>query len=130
MKAKHQGLTSDSTPVSRWECLGGCRCDVLGLPVMRLLLIRHGQTLANVLGQLNTRKPGPGLTAIGEKQAAAVPGALQDEQVGAVFASTLIRTQITARPLSEELGVPVTVLDSLREIEAGDLEDLTDAPSV
>src|SRR3978361_1596701 len=114
MKAKHQGLTSDSTPVSRRESLGGCRCDVLGLPFMRLLLIRHGQTPANVLGQLNTRKPGPGLTAIGEKQAAAVPGALRGEQVGAVFASTLIRTQLTAEPLSQERGLPVTVLDGLR----------------
>jgi probable phosphoglycerate mutase len=97
---------------------------------MRLLLIRHGQTPANVLGQLSTRKPGPGLTAIGAKQAAAVPGALQREQVTSVFASTLIRTQLTARPLADERGLPVTVLDGLREIDAGDLEDRTDAASV
>lgn len=94
------------------------------------LLIRHGQTPANVLGQLNTRKPGPGLTRIGEKQAAAVPGALQGERVGAVFASTLLRTQLTGKPLAEARGLPVTVLDGLREVEAGDLEDLTDAASV
>src|ERR1700712_5377095 len=111
MKAKHQGPTFGQYPVSRRESLGGCRCGVLGLPVMRLLLIRHGQTPANVLGQLNTRKPGPGLTTIGAKQAAAVPGALQGDQIGAIFASTLIRTQLTAGPLSEELGLPVTVLD-------------------
>lgn len=97
---------------------------------MWLLLIRHGQTPANVLGQLNTRKPGTGLTKTGEKQAAAVPGALQGEQVEAVFASTLIRTQLTAQPLAEERRLPVTILDGLREVEAGDLEDLTDAASV
>ncbi|WP_198415874.1 histidine phosphatase family protein [Cryobacterium algoricola] len=51
------------------------------------------ETPANALGQLSTRNAGPGLTAIGAKQAAAVPGALQGEQV---FASTLTRTQLTA----------------------------------
>ena len=30
---------------------------------MRLLLIRHGQTPGNVLGQLDTAHPGPGLRA-------------------------------------------------------------------
>ena len=29
---------------------------------MRLLLIRHGQTPANVRGELDTAAPGPGLT--------------------------------------------------------------------
>jgi len=97
---------------------------------MRLLLIRHGQTPANVLGRLDTHKPGPRLTALGAQQAAAVPAALEAERIEGVFASTLIRTQLTAEPLAERLGLEVTVLDGLKEIEAGDLEDLTDAVSV
>lgn len=40
---------------------------------MRLIIIRHGQTPANVLGRLDTAHPGPGLTALGERQAEAVP---------------------------------------------------------
>ena len=32
---------------------------------MHLLLIRHGQSAANVAGILETRAPGPGLTALG-----------------------------------------------------------------
>ena len=35
---------------------------------MRLLLIRHGETPGNVLGQLDTAHPGPGLTDLGERQ--------------------------------------------------------------
>jgi probable phosphoglycerate mutase len=97
---------------------------------MRLLLIRHGQTPANVLGQLDTHKPGPPLTVLGGRQAAAVPAALEAERIESVFASTLIRTQLTAEPLAEQLGLAVTVLDGLKEIEAGELEDLTDAVSV
>jgi broad specificity phosphatase PhoE len=97
---------------------------------MRLLLIRHGQTPANVLGQLDTHKPGPGLTRLGELQAAAVPDALDDERVERIFATTLLRTRLTAEPLAERLGLGVTVLDGLREIEAGDIEDRTDPVSV
>jgi probable phosphoglycerate mutase len=97
---------------------------------MRLLLIRHGQTPANVLGQLNTRKPGPGLTRLGQVQAAAVPGALEAESIERIFATTLIRTRLTAEPLAEHLGLDVPLLDGLREIEAGDIEDLSDPVSV
>jgi broad specificity phosphatase PhoE len=87
---------------------------------MRLLLLRHGQTESNVIGALDTAVPGAPLTAIGERQASAVPGAL--EPVDAVFVSTLIRTQQTALPLERARGLHATILDGLKEIQAGDLE--------
>lgn len=93
---------------------------------MRLLLIRHGQTPANVRGELDTAAPGPGLTQLGRLQADNVPGALLDEHVDAIFASTLVRTQQTAAPLARSLGLPVTVLPGVHEIEAGDVEMATD----
>ena len=96
---------------------------------MRLLLIRHGETPGNVLGQLDTAHPGPGLTTLGERQAEALPRALVNEPIGALYASTLVRTQITAKPLSRELGLDVQVLDGIHEIEAGALEKLTDHES-
>ncbi|HEY1158028.1 MAG TPA: phosphoglycerate mutase family protein, partial [Arthrobacter sp.] len=43
---------------------------------MKLLLIRHGETPGNVLGQLDTDHPGPGLTELGERQAEAMARAL------------------------------------------------------
>jgi broad specificity phosphatase PhoE len=96
---------------------------------MKLLLIRHGQTPGNVLGQLDTAHPGPGLTELGERQAEAMARSLVNEQIGALYASTLLRTQITAAPLSRNHGLKVEVLDGLHEIEAGALEKLTDHES-
>ena len=97
---------------------------------MRLLLIRHGQTPANVRGQLDTAHPGPGLTALGERQATAIPEALRFDSIDAVFASTLHRTQLTARPLALDRGLDIQVGDGLHEIEAGSLEGRTDHASV
>ena len=96
---------------------------------MRLLLIRHGETPGNVLGQLDTAHPGPGLTELGERQAEALQRALVNEPISALYASTLLRTQVTARPLGRELGLDVKVLDGIHEIEAGSLEKLTDHES-
>lgn len=96
---------------------------------MKLLLIRHGQTPGNVLGQLDTAHPGPGLTELGERQAEAMARSLANEPIAAVYASTLLRTQITAAPLSRIHGLGVEVLDGLHEIEAGALEKLTDRES-
>ncbi|MGO4689960.1 histidine phosphatase family protein [Glaciibacter sp. 2TAF33] len=98
--------------------------------MMRLLLIRHGQTPSNVRGALDTLVPGPRLTRLGRRQAAAIPKALADEQVGAVYASVQTRAQLTAAPLARALGLPVLVRAGLREISAGTLEMNTDAASV
>ncbi len=89
---------------------------------MRLLLVRHGQTPSNVLRLLDTRVPGPGLTELGEEQASALVEALAQERVDAVWASTAVRTQLTAGPLARARGLEVRVHDGLRELEAGDLE--------
>ena len=97
---------------------------------MRLILVRHGQTPANVLGQLDTAHPGPGLTERGHEQAAGIPDALRAEPVDAIFASTLTRTQLTAAPLANERGLAVTILGGIHEIEAGDLEGKSDRDSV
>lgn len=91
---------------------------------MRLLLVRHGQTPANVDYLLDTAVPGPGLTELGARQAAALPEALADEDVEALYASTLVRTQLTAAPLAAARGLDVVVRDGIREISAGDLEAL------
>jgi broad specificity phosphatase PhoE len=96
---------------------------------MKLLLIRHGQTPGNVLGQLDTAHPGPGLTGLGECQAAALARSLANERIERLYASTLIRTQLTAGPLAGSRGLEMEVLAGLREIEAGALEKRTDRES-
>ncbi len=59
-----------------------------------------------------------------------IPRALKHTPVEAVYASVLVRTQLTARPLAEARGLAVQVLPGIHEIEAGDLEDLRDRASV
>lgn len=96
---------------------------------MRLLLIRHGQTPGNVLGQLDTAHPGPGLTELGERQSEALSRVLANERIDSLYASTLIRTQITAAPLARVHGLEIEVLQGIHEIEAGSLEKMTDHES-
>jgi probable phosphoglycerate mutase len=97
---------------------------------MRLLLIRHGQTIDNVRGALGTEVPGPGLTALGREQADAVPAALADEEIEAIYTSTMLRTQRTAEPLARARGIRAQVIDGIQEIFAGRLEQRSDADSV
>ncbi len=102
---------------------------------MRLLLIRHGQTPANVRGELATARPGPGLTTLGRRQARSLASSMPldaapGEQIAAVFVSPLPRTAQTATPLAASLGLEPQVLEGLEEIEAGDLENRRDMQSV
>ena len=96
---------------------------------MRFQLIRHGQTPSNVAGQLDTAYPGASLTPLGHRQARALPQAFSGGQLQSIYASTLNRTQLTARPLSESAGQKLQVIDGLEEISAGTLEMQADEAS-
>ncbi|MCS5499443.1 histidine phosphatase family protein [Cnuibacter physcomitrellae] len=93
---------------------------------MRLLLIRHGETPENARGEISSEYPGPGLTEMGERQAAAIPQALEDEPISAIYASTLVRTSITATPLATRRGLPIQVVEGAQEIYAGVWEHRSD----
>lgn len=97
---------------------------------MRLLLIRHGQTPANVAGELDTDAPGPGLTELGVAQAEALPDALAAERLDGIFVSRLRRTHRTAEPLARSTGLTPLELPGIHEIEAGDLEGRADDEAV
>lgn len=97
---------------------------------MRLLLVRHGQTPANVRGELDTAAPGPGLTELGRRQADAIVDALGHEPIAAIYVSKLRRTHDTAAPLAAALGLTPIELPGTHEIEAGDVEGRSDRESV
>lgn len=97
---------------------------------MRLLLIRHGQTPANVLGRLDTARPGPGLTELGLAQAAEIPAALSSHRISEIYTSVLLRTHLTADPLVRSLSLAPRVLPGVHEIEAGSLEGRTDRAAI
>ena len=97
---------------------------------MRLLLVRHGETPSNVAGALDTAAPGAPLTALGHRQAAALPAVLSAERIAAVHVSALVRTHLTAAPLATARGFDSVVTPGLEEIEAGDLEMRTDPEAI
>ncbi len=94
------------------------------------MLIRHGQTPANVLGRLDTAPPGPRLTELGTQQALRIPDALRDTPVDSISVSRLIRSHLTAEPLALDRHLAVSIRPGLHEIAAGDLENHTDRASV
>ncbi|MEQ1736015.1 MAG: histidine phosphatase family protein [Rhodoglobus sp.] len=89
---------------------------------MRLLLIRHGQTPSNVDGLLDTAAPGPGLTALGLRQAAEIPRSLTGQALDGIYVSSLVRTHLTAAPLAADRGLEPVLLPGIHEIEAAELE--------
>jgi broad specificity phosphatase PhoE len=82
--------------------------------------VRHGQSIANAANLFDTAVPGTGLTLLGQQQAQAIANALAGQgPFAGIFASQLIRTQETAAPLADLLGMNVQILPGLNEIYAG-----------
>jgi broad specificity phosphatase PhoE len=92
--------------------------------------MRHGQTHANVSGELDTAHPGLDLTDLGRAQAVAASQALADEHVDAVYVSSRVRTHQTAAPTAEAWGLSLTQLEGLEEIQAGEFEMRADHDAV
>ncbi|SPM42010.1 Broad specificity phosphatase PhoE, partial [Mycobacterium numidiamassiliense] len=106
----------------------GCgSAHAAGPRTITLTLVRHAQSAANASGLINTSTPGPELTATGWCQARFVAPQLAPNHYDGIYASTMIRSQQTATPISQLLAEPVTVLPGLREIEAGQYEGTPEA---
>ena len=95
--------------------------------LMRVTFIRHGQSYGNLSGNIDTSTPGPVLTDLGTQQAEAVAKALGDNNYDGIYASEMVRTQLTAAPMSQYLGLPIRVLPGIQEIEAGIFEGTPEA---
>ena len=89
---------------------------------LRLILVRHAETDANVSLVLDSMPPGPPLNELGLRQADELADALAVEPVAAVYASIALRAQQTARPVAERHGLTVDVTAGLHEVFLGDLE--------
>ncbi|WP_300013355.1 histidine phosphatase family protein [Pseudonocardia sp.] len=92
----------------------------------RLILVRHGQTDANVGRVLDSRPPGPPLNALGLGQAAALGMRLAGEPIVAVHASAATRAQQTGAPVAAAHGLAVGVVEGVHEVSCGDLEGRAD----
>lgn len=93
---------------------------------MRLFLIRHGQTTANVAHELDTALPGAPLTELGRQQAASLPARLAQERFEGIWCSRAQRAQDTAAAFGAPTGQVPQVMPGLHEVQAGDLEMSTD----
>lgn len=101
---------------------------------MKLILVRHGRTIANVMQSLDTAFPGQPLDEIGREQAATVPGRLEDagliKGISSLWVSPILRARQTMEPVEQATGLRATILPGLREVLAGDLEMASDERSV
>jgi len=97
---------------------------------MRIILIRHGQTSSNIGRHLDTGEPGAPLTNLGHEQANLLPRTLENERIDAIYASPLLRTQQTAKPLASARGISVQTRSGICEVSAGDLEMANDENSI
>ena len=86
-------------------------------------LLRHGEPA--VLGRLNGRLPGVGLSAQGRAEIAAQAGRLAGEKIEAIYASPMQRTRETAEILADRLAVPVHYREDVIEIDYGEWTGLT-----
>jgi hypothetical protein len=91
-------------------------------------LVRHGQSVDNAAGIIDTEPPGTGLTTTGESEATTVANSITSEygtNIAGVYDSQELRTQETAAPLLADLSslthstVTATELAGLNEISAG-----------
>lgn len=91
----------------------------------QILLIRHGQSLPFVAGRPFDLVDGhgdPHLSDLGHYQAKLVADRLAEEPIGAIYASSLTRTQQTAAPLAAGLGLEPFIEPDLREVFLGEGE--------
>jgi broad specificity phosphatase PhoE len=87
---------------------------------MKLLLIRHGQSVANTEGRLQGQFDSP-LTELGRDQARALARRLvrEDWSLSAIYASDLSRAAETAEILAATQRVPLAFDKRLREYDVG-----------
>ncbi len=87
-----------------------------------LLLIRHGESLANVEGRFAGHLDAP-LSETGRAQAAITAEYIRSHYtVNAVYASDLARAFDTGKAVADRFGLPTNPDSNLREIFAGDWE--------
>lgn len=84
-----------------------------------VVLLRHGQSTANVAGVLAGRTEGVELEEKGRAQAAAVAGRLAGVRFDLLVSSPLLRCRQTIAPLAEATGLAVSYDERFSEIDYG-----------
>lgn len=91
---------------------------------MPVLLIRHGQSTANVANVIVSHREDPPLTEKGQDEARLLARAWHDHPFAAIYSSPLLRTRQTAEAFVSR-GLQVMVDNRLHEIGLGRWDGLT-----
>lgn len=86
--------------------------------MIRLILVRHGETVDNVNGVAQGWSDSP-LTEVGREQVGRLARRLREFRPTSIWSSTLPRALTTAKAIAAELEHEVRPLDDLREMNCG-----------
>src|SRR6476659_6932367 len=75
-------------------------------PVTTVMLVRHAEK------KIEPNNPDPDLTPEGEQRAQEIARVFANARINTIFATQYKRTQQTVKPLSDQIHVPVTLLDA------------------
>jgi broad specificity phosphatase PhoE len=92
--------------------------------VRRLLLARHGQSVSNAVRRFQGAQD-VALSPLGMRQAEALGQAVSRRAIAHVYVSPFERARHTAEIALAGLGLPLTVVDDLRELSLGEWEGCT-----
>jgi len=95
----------------------------------RLVLLRHGQSHANVDRRLDTRPPGAALTDLGREQARAF-GRDSPHRPAMIAHSVAVRAAQTAEEIGGALGLDTHEFEGIHEVQVGELEDRNDDDAI
>ena len=93
---------------------------------MRLYFVRHGESVADLLGEFSNSGFKHPLTDKGVEQAQAVARSLVGLRTERVYSSPVMRAVQTAQIVAEALRAPVETTEALREWSVGIYEGTTD----
>ena len=88
---------------------------------MRVIIVRHGETLANINKIIQGQLPGE-LSPHGRLQARLLAERLREEKLSHIWSSTLTRARETAEEIARFHGIRVETLPELKERSFGTLE--------
>lgn len=89
-----------------------------------IYLVRHAENVANLTKEFSCRKIDYPLTEKGRLQAQQTAEYFAGKNIQAIFCSPLKRARETAEIIAHRLGLEAKLLEQLREINVGRLEDM------
>lgn len=90
--------------------------------MLKVILIRHGQTGWNQARRIQGGNADTLLNPEGERQCLSLAAKLRSEKIVAVFSSPMSRATFTAEAIARNFNLAIIPDDNLREIDCGNME--------